>query len=89
MDELLKKHVVSGIYLSGAGFYLDGWQKTLQTICRNRRVFKGNNLIVKGAAYGAKECFLPPTLDKYLISCKGRTRVKITMAVEYKGKDSK
>ena len=88
MDELLKKHVVSGIYLSGAGFYLDGWQKTLQTICRNRRVFKGNNLIVKGAAYGAKECFLPPTLDKYLISCKGRTRVKITMAVEYKGKDS-
>ena len=88
MDELLKKHVVSGINLSGAGFYLDGWQKTLQTICRNRRVFKGNNLIVKGAAYGAKECFLPPTLDKYLISCKGRTRVKITMAVEYKGKDS-
>lgn len=88
MDELLKKHVVSGIYLSGAGFYLDGWQKTLQTICRNRRVFKGNNLIVKGAAYGAKGCFLPPTLDKYLISCKGRTRVKITMAVEYKGKDS-
>ena len=88
MDELLKKHVVSGIYLSGAGFYLDGWQKTLQTICRNRRVFKGNNLIVKGATYGAKECFLPPTLDKYLISCKGRTRVKITMAVEYKGKDS-
>lgn len=88
MDELLKKHVVSGIYLSGAGFYLDGWQKTLQTICRNRRVFKGNNLIVKGVAYGAKECFLPPTLDKYLISCKGRTRVKITMAVEYKGKDS-
>lgn len=88
MDELLKKHVVSGIYLSGAGFYLDGWQNTLQTICRNRRVFKGNNLIVKGAAYGAKECFLPSTLDKYLISCKGRTRVKITMAVEYKGKDS-
>ena len=27
-------------------------------------------------------------LDKYLISCKGRTRVKITMALEYKGKDS-
>jgi len=88
MDEMLKTHVVSGIYLSGEGFYVDGWQKTLQLMCRNRRVFKGNNLIVKGAAYGAKEEFLPSTLDQYLISCKGRTRVKIAMAVEYKGKDS-
>ncbi len=88
MDMLLKKHVVSGIYLSGEGFYKEGWQKTLQIICRNRRVFKGNNLIVKGAAYGAKETFLPSTLDSYLIACKGRTRVKITMALEYKGKDS-
>lgn len=88
MEDLLKKHVVSGIYLSGEGFYKEGWQKTLQIICRNRRVFKGNNLIVKGAAYGAKETFLPSTLDRYLIACKGRTRVKITMALEYKGKDS-
>ena len=88
MDEMLKTHVVSGIYLSGEGFYVDGWQKTLQLMCRNRSVFKGNNLIVKGAAYGAKEEFLPSTLDQYLISCKGRTRVKIAMAVEYKGKDS-
>ena len=88
MEDLLKQHVVSGIYLSGEGFYKDGWQKTLQIICRNRRVFKGNNLIVKGAAYGAKETFLPSTLDQYLIACKGRTRVKITMALEYKGKDS-
>lgn len=88
MENLLKQHVVSGIYLSGEGFYKDGWQKTLQIICRNRRVFKGNNLIVKGAAYGAKETFLPSTLDQYLIACKGRTRVKITMALEYKGKDS-
>lgn len=88
MEDLLKKHVVSGIYLSGEGFYKEGWQKTLQVMCRNRRVFKGNNLIVKGAAYGAKETFLPSTLDHYLIACKGRTRVKITMALEYKGKDS-
>ena len=88
MDTLLKNHVVSGVYLSGEGFYKDGWQNTLKIICRNRRVFKGNNLIVKGAAYGAKETFLPSTLDRYLIACKGRTRVKITMALEYKGKDS-
>lgn len=88
LEEELKKNVVSGIYLSGEGFYLEGWHKTLSTICRNRRVFKGNNLIVKGAGYGAKENFLPPTLDRYLISCKGRTRVRVVMDVNYKDKDS-
>nr|WP_302624857.1 DUF5716 family protein [uncultured Eubacterium sp.] len=88
LEEQLKKHVVSGVFLSGEGFYVDGWQKTLSVLCRNRRVFKGSNLIVKGAAYGAREFFYVPVLDKYLISCKGRTRVKIVMAVKYKEHDS-
>lgn len=88
MEEKLKKHVVSGVYLSGEGFYTDGWEKTLAVICRNRRVFKGNNLIVKGAAYAAKEFFYTSSLSQYLISCKGRTRVKITMAVKHKDRDN-
>lgn len=87
MDEKTKKHVVSGVYLSGEGFYADGWDKTLAVVCRNRRVFKGNNLIVKGAAYAAKEFFYISTLSQYLISCKGRTRVKVTMAVKYKDRE--
>lgn len=88
LEEKMKKYVVSGVYLSGEGFYQDSWQKTLSVLCRNRRVFKGNNLIVKGAAYGAKEFFHLPVLDKYLISCKGRTRVKVIMPVKYKERDS-
>lgn len=87
MEEKTKKHVVSGVYLSGEGFYADGWDKTLAVVCRNRRVFKGNNLIVKGAAYAAKEFFYTSSLSQYLISCKGRTRVKVTMAVKYKDRD--
>ena len=66
MEDQLKKNVVSGVFLSGEGFYAEGWAKTLQTICRNRRVFKGNNLIVKGAAYGAKEFFYMKTLKDYI-----------------------
>lgn len=88
MEEKMKKHVVSGVYLSGEGFYTEGWEKTLAVTCRNRRVFKGNNLIVKGAAYGAKEFFYTPSLSQYLISCKGRTRVKITMSVKHKDRDN-
>ncbi len=88
MEDQLKKNVVSGVFLSGEGFYAEGWAKTLQTICRNRRVFKGNNLIVKGAAYAAKEFFYMKTLKDYIISCKGRTRVRVTMSVKHKERDS-
>ena len=88
LDEQLKKDVVSGVYLSGEGFYTEGWEKTLEILCRNRRVFRGNNLIVKGAAYGAKEFFYTPALSEYLISCKGRTRVKVVMAVKHKEREN-
>lgn len=88
MDEQLKTNVVSAVFLSGEGFYSEGWKKTLSLICRNRRVFKGNNLIVKGAVYGAREFFYTPVLSDFLISCKGRTRVKVTMAVKHKERDS-
>jgi hypothetical protein len=87
LKEELKKEVVSGIYLSGEGFYEGSWDNTIKAICSNRRVFKGNNLIVKGAAYGAKEFFHIPTLEEFLISCKGRTRVKIKMNVKYKERE--
>ncbi len=85
MSKEIVKNVVSGIFLCGEGFYTDGWDKTLKTVCTNRRVFKGNNLIVKGAALGAKEFFHVPVLSEYLISCKGRTRLKITMNAKQKG----
>ena len=88
MDEKMKSNIVSGVYLSGEGFYMQGWEKTLSVLCRNRRVFKGNNLIVKGAADGAREFFYSPVLDQYLISCKGRTSVKVTMSVKHKGRES-
>lgn len=88
MEEQLQKNVVSAVFLSGEGFYSEGWEKTLQVICRNRRVFKGNNLIVKGAAYAAKEFFYTKNLKDFIISCKGRTRVKVTMAVKHKERDS-
>ncbi len=88
MDIKLKEHIVSSVFLSGQGFYLADWPKTIDVLCRNRRVFKGNNLIVKGATYGAREFFMTPVLDEYLISCKGRTKVKISLAVKYRGQDS-
>ena len=87
MEDQTAKHIVSGVYLSGEGFYEEGWEKTIAVLCKNRRVFKGNNLIVKGAVYGAREFFYTPVLEEYLISCKGRTRVKVTMEVKHNERD--
>ncbi len=87
MTEKLKSHVISGVYLAGEGFFGEGWEKSLSLLCGNRRVFRGNNLVVKGAAYGAKECFLASAFGDYIISCSGRTKARVTMTVQHNGND--
>ncbi|MBQ2643245.1 MAG: hypothetical protein IJF94_05535 [Eubacterium sp.] len=88
LADQVKRHVVSGIFLSGQGFKNHEWPKTVEAIAHNRRVFQGDNLIVRGATHAAREFFHIPHLDHYLISCKGRTRVKITMNVKHRERDN-
>lgn len=88
--EELDKNVVSAIYLNGQGFMKEGWyRRTIEAVRNNRRIFAGNNLIVKGTIYAAKEFFFTNTLDKYVISCKGRTRVNVSMDVVHRGTETK
>lgn len=88
IEEELSTNVVSAVFFSGTGFYTEGWQKTFAAVCQNRRVFKGNNLIVKGAAYTAKELFYISNFSEYIISCKGRTKVNVSMVVNYQGRET-
>lgn len=44
----------SSIYFIGDNFRQDIFQETLKYICHHGRVFEGNNLFSKGAAYSAK-----------------------------------
>ena len=47
--------LLSSVYFIGEGF-LGGWyENSLRFLCKNRRVFEGNNLYSKGACYGARE----------------------------------
>lgn len=48
---------IGSVFLIGSGFQENWADRMLQYICRGRRVFKGNNLYSKGAAYGALEKF--------------------------------
>lgn len=46
---------VESVYLIGDGFEQEWMKESLRLLCRNRRVFQGNNLFSKGACYGMQE----------------------------------
>lgn len=55
VSEALADRQVSTVYLIGEGFDGEWYQESLQILCRDRRVFLGNNLYSKGACYAARE----------------------------------
>ena len=57
--ECLEGKTVSSIYLLGDGFKEDWSRESLKFLCKNRRVFQGNNLYSKGACYGMTERIRP------------------------------
>ena len=53
VQEVLQQNDASAVYLTGNGFD-GGWMKDAAVyLCRGRRVFQGENLFSKGAAYSA------------------------------------
>ena len=55
MRSVCEGSYVSAIYMIGNEFSSDWWQESLEYMSHTRRVFIGNNLFSKGAAYSAKE----------------------------------
>lgn len=87
--ETLKDRNVSAIFLLGDGFK-EGWAKeSLKFLCRNRRVFQGNNLYSKGACYGMRERLNPGKLWKeYVYLGADKLKSNIGMKVLRRGEDS-
>ncbi len=56
-------HYVSSIFLLGDAFADDWWKESLSYMSTNRRVFRGNNLFSKGAAYSAAEKLSPSDIS--------------------------
>lgn len=46
---------IGSVYLIGDGFSEEWMKNSLRYLCRDRRVFQGNNLFSKGACYGMQE----------------------------------
>ena len=55
---------VTSAFLLGDVFSKEWCKESLRFLCRDRRVFQGNNLFSKGACYGAREKVLPSSLSK-------------------------
>ena len=89
VKEELDGTMVSTIYLLGDGFK-EGWtSEALKVLCRNRRVFQGNNLYSKGACYGAMERITPSEEGKkYVYLGSDKLKANIGMKVLRRGEDS-
>lgn len=55
--------MITSAFLLGDVFSKDWCKESLRYLCKDRRVFQGNNLFSKGACYGAREKVLPSTLS--------------------------
>lgn len=55
---------VTSVFLLGDVFSKEWCRESLRFLCKNRRVFQGNNLFSKGACYGAREKVAPSVLSK-------------------------
>ena len=86
---VVEKNDIGTVYLLGDGFK-EGWAKeSLRVVCRNRRVFQGNNLYSKGACYSMRELLNPSELDRaYVYLGDDKLKSNIGMKALRRGEDS-
>lgn len=71
-------------YLIGNEFYGEWYKKSLEELCKNRRVFKGNNLYSKGACYYTMDKLLKEKDDKSAIIYLGKDKLKTNIGMRVK-----
>ncbi len=86
-ERLLGRKIVSTVFLTGRGFEDTSWAtESLQYICNKRRVFAGQGLFARGAAFLAYDYGLEKSAYPYIGVCDGRLRSTISMNVLYEGR---
>ena len=89
VEDSLSDQQISTVFLLGDGFK-EGWAKeSLRLLCRNRRVFQGNNLYSKGACYGMMERVQPTEeWKRYVYLGADKLKSNIGMKALRRGEDS-
>lgn len=89
LEKLCEGRIISSAYLLGDGFREEWHKKSLQFLCRNRRVFQGNNLYSRGAVYSLMEKFDPCEAGKtHIFLGEDKLKANIGMRVLRQGKES-
>lgn len=71
---------ITCVYLVGDGFHGDWYQKSLAFLCRNRKVFGGDNLYSRGATLAAGEKVCPSVgVAEYVLLGKEKLQANIGM----------
>lgn len=83
VQQFVKDRLVTTCYLVGDGFEGNWCNESLKVLCRNRKVYAGNNLYSKGAVYSAAERILDSEVNKqYVFLGKNMLPVNIGVAVQ-------
>ncbi len=86
-NRLMGKKVVSSVFLTGKGFENLEWpEEFLRFVCTKRRVFGGQGLFSKGAAFVAFDSLQAVSSYPYICICEGRIRSQVSLDVQYEGR---
>ncbi|MBD5461083.1 MAG: hypothetical protein HDR26_09115 [Lachnospiraceae bacterium] len=89
MQRVCEGRLISSVYLLGDGFRGEWLNDSLVFLCRNRRVFQGNNLFSKGACYSLTEKNNPSEAGKsHVFLGSDKLKANIGMRVLRRGADS-
>lgn len=84
---MMNKKVISTVFLTGKGFENPQWpEEFLRIVCNKRRVFGGQNLYSKGAAYVAFDSLQQASAYPYICVCEGRIHSQVSLNVQYEGR---
>lgn len=88
-QELAEGQMITSVYLIGEGFSEEWMKESLRFLCRNRRVFQGNNLYSKGACYALRERLYPTEISgRYVFLGEDKLKANIGMKVYRQGETS-
>jgi hypothetical protein len=80
MQKVCSEKIVSTVFLLGDGFHEKWPKRSLEFLCRTRRVFQGNNLFSKGASIAARERIKPAAgTDRYVFLGEDKLKANLGM----------
>ncbi|MCR5829200.1 MAG: hypothetical protein K6F93_02495 [Lachnospiraceae bacterium] len=82
VSKVINKQMVSALYFTGPGFESSWADDVLKGLCSGRRIFRGQNLFVKGCGYKARRQFDPKeNEDSYLYIAPDALKSSISLRV--------